>query len=448
MTRTRPEVVAADGLARAFLAGDWDPPAMARRGQRCLDDRRRWLFHLALAARSNWPEPPRDAPRALAEFLAACPVLTDAVARDRAAGRPRPTVRRWFPTEGAMGPARWPVPALATLQAVQDFFRLDAGGLAWFADARSWERTVADEPLRHYRYRWSPKAAGGVRLIEEPKPMLKLFQRRLLREVLDVIPPHPAAHGFRPQHSVLTHARLHAGQAAVVRFDLEAFFVSVPAGRVYGLFRTAGYPEAVAHTLTAITTNVVPRSVWAAAPRPTDPARLAPHHRLGRHLATPHLPQGAPTSPALANLVAYRLDCRLNGLAESLGARYSRYADDLTFSGRHHLWRAAPELARLVATIVAEEGFRLHPDKTSRRAAGERQLVTGLVVNERPNVARRDYDRLKALLHNAVRTGGPAQNRAGHPDFRAHLAGRIAWVEHVHPTHGARLRAEFERVTW
>lgn len=448
MTGPRREDVVAAGLARAFLAGDWDPPEMARRGGECLGDRRRrWLLDLALAARAGWPEAaPRDARRELAAFLAACPVLTDAFGRDQEAGRALPRVRHWFATEPAMAAARWPVPPLATLRDVQEFFGLDAGGLAWFADARGWERTVPDEALRHYRYRWRVKANGGVRLIEEPKPVLKFFQRRILRDVLDVIPLHQAAHGFRRHHSVLTHARVHAGHAAVVRFDLEAFFPSVAAGRIYGLFRTAGYPEAVAHTLTALTTNVVPRAVWNAAPRRHDAD--AATRRLGRHLATPHLPQGAPTSPALANFVAFGLDCRLSGLARSLGADYSRYADDLIFSGGHHLWRRAPEIGRLVATIVTEEGFRLNADKTSRRAAGERQLVTGLVVNAHPNVRRHDYDVLKAIVHNAVRTGGPAQNRKGAPDFRASLAGRIAWLEHVHPAHGARLRAEFERIAW
>ena len=433
----------ATGLARAFLAGEWEPEAMARRGQRGLDDRRRWLLHLARAARAGFPDPPLDAPRALAAFLEVCPPFPEEFAARRL------QVRRWYTYEPAMAShAPWPVPPLATLRDLQEFLGLDPGTLAWFADARGWERVVADEALRHYRYRWSLKANGGARLIEEPKPQLKRFQRKILHHILEAIPPHEAAHGFRRHHSVLTHAAAHAAQAAVVRFDLEAFFASVAAGRVFGLFRTAGYPEPVAHALTALVTNVVPRAVWRAAPRPDDPRNLAAHHRLGRHLATPHLPQGAPTSPAVANLVAFGLDRRLAGLAEATGATYSRYADDITFSGPHRLWRHTPQLARLVATIVAEEGFRLNDDKTSRRAAGERQLVTGLVVNARPNVRRTDYDALKATVHNAVRTGGPAQNRTEHPDFRAHLAGRIAWLEHVHPDHGAKVRAEFDRIAW
>jgi len=329
----------------------------------------------------------------------------------------------------------WPVTPLATLGDLQEFLGLgpDAGALAWFADARGWERTVADEALRHYRYRWSPKAAGGRRLIEEPKGTLKHFQRRILHDILDRIPPHDAAHGFRRHRSVLTNAEAHAGRAAVLRFDLESFFAGVGAGRIFGLFRTAGYPEPVAHALTALTTNVVPRSVWRAGP--------TSDHLLGRRLATPHLPQGAPTSPALANLVAFGLDRRLSGLARSIGAHYTRYADDLTFSGSHGVWRRAPELTRLVTAIVAEEGFRVRADKTSRRAAGERQLVTGLVVNVRPNVDRRDYDRLKAAVHNAARTGGAGEDRD-------RLAGRIGWLEHVHPGHGAKVRAGFDRIVW
>src|SRR4029079_14592572 len=133
----------------------------------------------------------------------------------------------------------------------------------------------------------------------------------------------------------------------------------------YGLFRAAGYPEEVAADLTGLVTNVVPAATWAAAPAPRDPPALAPHHRLGRRLATPHLPQGAPTSPALANLCAYRLDCRLAGLADAFAASYSRYAYDLAFSGGRKLNSRAPALRRAVAAIVADEGFRLNPRKSA-----------------------------------------------------------------------------------
>src|SRR3954468_15585557 len=106
------------------------------------------------------------------------------------------------------------------------------------------------------------------------------------------------------------------------------------------------------------------------------------YRRLGSRLADPHLPQGAPTSPALANLVCYRLDRRLTGLAGAFGARYTRYVDDLTFSGGAA--RGRGRFAALVAGIVADEGFRVNPAKTSAVSAARRQSVLGAVVNVRP----------------------------------------------------------------
>jgi hypothetical protein len=139
--------------------------------------------------------------------------------------------------------------------------------------------------------------------------MLKAAQRRVLREVLDHVPAHDAAHGFVAGRSARSHAAAHAQSAVVVRLDLEDFFASVTASRVFGIFRTAGYAEGVAYELTALCTNVVPRGEWAALPRPSDDL-IAAHWRLGRRLATPHLPQGVPTSPALASLATFMLDRR------------------------------------------------------------------------------------------------------------------------------------------
>jgi hypothetical protein len=221
--------------------------------------------------------------------------------------------------------------------------------------------------------------------------------------------------------------------------DLEDFFGSVAAGRVYGIFRAAGYPEAVAHTLTGLCVTVVPRAEWAGVPRPRDPSLLHRHARLGRRLATPHLPQGAPTSPALASLTAHALDRRLAALAPTLAADDSRYADDLTFSGPAGL--PVETLTRVVAEVARDEGFRVAPDKTRIRRRSRRQLVCGIVVNEHPNVPRAEYDRLKAILHDAARHGPAHANRAAVADFRAHLQGRIVWVGQVHPRRGRRLLA-------
>jgi hypothetical protein len=158
------------------------------------------------------------------------------------------------------------------------------------------------------------------------------------------------------------------------------------------------------------------------------------------------LPQGAPTSPAVANLCALGLDRRLAGAAA--GAEYSRYADDLAFSGDAAFARRTTGFATLAAAIALDEGFEVNFRKTRVMRRASRQRVCGLVVNERPNFARRDYDRLKAMLTNCRRHGAGGQNRDGHTDFRANLQGRVAWVEAVSPARGAKLRALFGAIDW
>jgi RNA-directed DNA polymerase len=401
--------------------------------------RPRWLRPLVRHVLATYRERPSDRRRELHAFI------EHRLASVRTQQMPQ-VVRRLLP-QAEMGRMRRPVPDVATTPDLAAFLDLHLGELAWLADCRGLERTVADERLRNYRYAWIPRDRGLPRLIEQPKRMLKETQRRVLREILDRVPPHPDAQGFRRGHSVLTHARRHTGQEVVLRFDLEDFFASVSAGRVYGVFRGAGYPEEVAYRLTGLCTNVVPRTQWAARSC-GDTRLLGAWHRLGRRLATPHLPQGAPTSPAFANLAAFGLDRRLSALAASTGAVYSRYADDLTLSGGSWLTAHQLELRRLIVEIVRDEGFRLN-DRKSRLVTGAgRQVVTGVVVNIRPNIARHEFDRLKAMLHDAVLNGPAAANRSREPDFRGHLLGRISWVESLNPSRGARLRRRFAAIDW
>lgn len=434
----------AAAIAAAFLAGEWDPPAMGRRAKRALAERRHWPTELARIARHEYPDKPSDRPRELARFLGACQPLRDALS-----DRQRPIrVHIWMAAPTEMGPTPWPVPPIPDLAALAAWLGVRAAHLDWFADRRSLERHVDDERLRHYHRRWVRKADGSARLLEAPKRELKDLQRQVLHQILDRIPAHPAAHGFRPGRSALTGAALHTGRATVARFDLESFFTSVTAGRVYGIFRRAGYPEPVAHTLAALCTTTTPLPVLQAAPPPAGSYLVEPRRRLLHRLAEPHLAQGSPTSPALANLSAYALDRRLDGLATRLGTTYTRYADDLTFSGPRRLVRVAPGLVRLVRTITAEEGFCLHEGKTRIQTAAQRQTVTGVVVNHHPNVARPDYDRLRAVLHDAARSGPHAANREGHPEFRAHLLGRIAWVASVNTARAVKLQRVFAAIDW
>ena len=434
----------ARGLAAAFLAGAWEQEALVARGLAALDAWPRWVVNVAAEVRTAYPVRPADRPRELAAYIE----LAIERRRPPSSGDPPPRVRHWHAFEPAMGRRRWPVVELASAGELAAFLELGDGELRWLADTRRAERRVPDEQLRNYRYAAVARRRGPPRVIERPKPRLKAVQRRVLREILDWIPAHDAAHGFTRGRSALTHARMHTGRHAVLGLDLEDFFCSVPAARVFGTFRAAGYPEQVAYLLTGLTTNSVPVDVWHAVGRPAGPELIDAHHRLGRRLAEPHLPQGAPTSPALANLACRRLDARLGGLAAAIGATYSRYADDLTFSGGARLVRQAAELRATVTAIAREEGFAVNRRKSTLVTRAGRQRVCGIVVNEHTNVSRAEYDVLKATLRNAVRQGGESQNRTGMPRFREHLLGRIAWVEQLDATRGARLRRTFARIPW
>ncbi|AGZ39021.1 hypothetical protein AFR_03660 [Actinoplanes friuliensis DSM 7358] len=380
---------------------------MVKAGAAVLGRERRWVDRAVVKVLRAYRIAPADRPRELAGFLE---------------GITRPAViRRRRVTPVQVVRMRWHAPPINDLGELAAFLDVDGDLLDWFADRREINRHARDERLRHYRYRWLPH-----RLIEAPKPHLLALQRRLLDEVLARVPVHERAHGFVPGRGVHTFAASHAGQAVVVRLDLRAFFSTVTAARIYGIFRSAGYPEPVAHALTALTTTRTPARVLRDAPDP----------RLAALLRRPHLPQGAPTSPALANLCAFRLDRRLTGLAGRFGLHYSRYADDLAFSGPDHPHNLIP----YVHSIAVDEGFEINPAKTRVRGQADRQLLAGLVVNSSPAVPREDYDRLRATLHNAATHGLAEANRDGHADFAAQLAGRVAWVSHRHPARARKLQ--------
>ena len=158
------------------------------------------------------------------------------------------------------------------------------------------------------------------------------------------------------------------------------------------------------------------------------------------------LAAGRPTSPALANVTSFRLDCRLSGLAKSAGAAYTRYADDLAFSGGEEFSRVVERFSAHAAAVSLEEGFSVNHHKTRIMRRGVRQSLAGLVVNQHINLRRADLQLLEAILTNCARFGPESQNRQGLSNFRAHLEGRIGFVEMINRAKGRRLRTIFETI--
>jgi RNA-directed DNA polymerase len=432
-------------LARAFLAGEPTVEQIVARCSRTLGRPWRWLRPLAQRYVEAVDGQTRPRRRDVVQFL----LRDEGFRRARSRYSGELSVEQWLTEPQQMQPVAaarmWDVPVIESGGALADWLLLNPGELDWFADLKGLGHKKPPPRLRHYHYRVLSKGYGAIRLIEAPKLRLKKLQRQILSWILDKIPPHPAAHGFLKGRSIKTFVGPHVGQRVVLRMDLRDFFPSIGAARIQTFFRTIGYPESVADLLGGICTNAAPRDVWKQAGFDVDPLLL----RDARFLySRPHLPQGAPTSPALANLCAYRVDCRLSGLAQSVGAEYTRYADDLVFSGSVAFEQCVDRLSPHVAAILSEEGFSAHHRKTRIMRQGVRQRLAGLVANQHMNVMRADFDRLKATLTNCARLGPDSQNRDAHPSFRLHLDGRVGFVEMVNPAKGKRLRTIFERIQW
>ena len=433
-------------LATSFLAGEGTVEGIVGRGSKTLGRRWRWLRPLAQRYLASFSGRTRPRHRHVIHFL-----RNDRGFRSvRSRYRHELSVEDWLYEPQVMQPVAaaesWDLPEIESPRALAQWLGLSASELRWFADLKALA-TKTDRPrLQHYNYRVLAKHSGHVRLIEAPKTKLKQVQRRILEEILEKVPAHPATHGFVKGRSIKTFVAPHVGRRIILKMDLCDFFPSFSGARIQSFFRTLGYPEPVADLLGGICTNATPRLAWKAAPNDADADLLRAARRL---YARPHLPQGAPTSPGLANLCTYRVDCRLEGLARSVGAEYTRYADDLAFSSNDAGFeRRVEQFATHVAALLMEEGFTVHHRKTRVMRQGVRQYVAGVVLNQHLNVVRSDFDRLKATLTNCVQLGPESQNREAHPTFRSHLEGRVGFVEMINPVRGRRLRAILEKIVW
>jgi RNA-directed DNA polymerase len=252
------------------------------------------------------------------------------------------------------------------------FRGLEPSGSATVEDlSRLVERSALELRVFEPRYRTLslPKRGGGIRTLHAPDRGTRDLQRLIARRVLGGRSSHQAVYGFEPGRSSVQHAQLHAGRAVVLRLDIEDFFRSTSASRVRRWFRFVWNDEA-ADILIRLTT------------------------------LDGGLPQGAPTSPGLSSRVNARLDARLAGFARTRHARYSRYADDLTYSLATDDGKAVHELIRFTEKALASEGYRMHRSrKLHVRRRHERQLVAGLVVNERARLPRERRRWLRAVEH-------------------------------------------------
>jgi hypothetical protein len=436
----------ATNLAAAFLAGNWSLRSLVRRGAKACGEKGRWLSALVRRVMAACGE---GRPHVSHEQLTAF-ILRDAgfeLAYERFGLYP---LRHIFWPLATMNPitgppATWLIPSLASTTQLADWLGCAPTRLDWLAGRYTLRGTIREASHPRYTWQWIRKRSGH-RLLEKPIFALKQIQRRILREILAHIPLHDAVHSYRAGHSIADFVSPHVGKRVVFRTDLRDFFPSIGAGRVQALFTTLGYPREVARALTGLCNNAVSAGVFDTQPCTELPQ--AARWRLRQLYGRPHLPQGAPSSPMLSNLCAYRLDLRLAALAASAGAAYTRYADDLAFSGDCEFEKSYRRFHVAVCRVALEEGFEINTRKTRLMRRAVCQRLAGLVVNACPNIARRDFDRLKAILHNCVRHGPGSQTSTDLAAFRASLAGKVQYVRMIHPGRGDKLSRLFERIDW
>ena len=315
------------------------------------------------------------------------------------------------------------LPQLHTFCDIASALSLEPQQLQWLVYERS------DNRVDHYIRFTIPKRSGGTRLISRPRVALEKAQRWVNEAILARQELHPAAMAFRKGVSIVDNAKIHAGSEVIVRLDLKDFFPSITFSRVRGLFESFGYNPGVATVLALICTD-------------------SPRVQLqldGRDHVVPvgerALPQGACTSPMLANLVGRRLDRRIQGYTNKAGWTYTRYADDLVFSTKAKD-ASAHRMIRGIATIVETEGFVVNEDKTRVMRAPNRQTVTGLLVNDGVTLTRKDRRRVRAFLHRCSTQGFDKVSDEIGKDAEAVARGFASYAQMVNPL----AAKEFERL--
>ncbi|TAF67555.1 MAG: RNA-directed DNA polymerase [Cytophagales bacterium] len=289
--------------------------------------------------------------------------------------------------------------------------------------------------ITHYNHFTIPKKSGGLRTISAPMPDLKKVQQWILEHILYKIKPKAQVHGFVPERSILSNATPHIGKDIVINLDLKDFFPSISYKRVKGLFVKLGYSEQIALTLALLCTY-------------HETEKLNVDNEIYYlHKGERYLPQGSPASPAITTLIAHKMDSRLQGLATKYGFTYTRYADDLTFSANKDAEENINKMLLFVKKVIESEDFELHPDKTKIMRKGSQQKVTGIVVNQKPNVDRQQFRKFRALLHQIEQTGWE-NKKWGNKD--AHIVyavkGFAEFVHMINPTKGEQLKKKIAEI--
>ena len=320
------------------------------------------------------------------------------------------------------------IPLITSVEELAKAMEVSVGMIRYLAYNRIVSKTT------HYKRFYIPKKTGGKRLISTPMPKLKKAQHWLLRNILEKISLQDPAHGFIKKRSIVSNALPHVKAEVVVNIDMKDFFPTITYPRVKGVFQSFGYSEQIATILALICTEAE-----------CDEIQLDGQTYYAAGMER-HLPQGAPTSPALTNIICRKLDARLKGIATKLGFQYTRYADDLTFSATGEAAANLKTLMGFIKKIIKDEKLIIHPDKVRVLRKGARKEVTGIVVNDRPTVNAKELDRFRALIFQIEKDGIAGKHWNNSPNLLASIKGYANFVTMVDPVKGKPLMERVNKV--
>ncbi|MEI6694288.1 MAG: reverse transcriptase domain-containing protein [Actinomycetes bacterium] len=318
------------------------------------------------------------------------------------------------------------LPVVHDLEELSNLMKLAPRSIQWLC----FERAVT--ATDHYSRFEIPKRTGGLRLISAPKPTMRQAQEWIKDSVLSLLMPSDFATGFREGVSILDNATPHIGAKLVIRMDIKDFFPSITFSQIQKFFEELGYNPGMA-TIFALLCTDAPRVRVEAG----DKTRW-----VSRGYRS--LPQGACTSPGLANLIARDLDERVSGQLVELDQRwtYTRYADDLVISTpAENPW--VGKALSILRDAVKAEGFKVNDKKTAVMRRPHRQTVTGLVVSEDSvRIQRKDLKRVRSLLYRCERDGVEVVSEQLGSSALHVVRGHLAYIQMIMPETAARLRAK------
>ena len=311
-------------------------------------------------------------------------------------------------------------------------------------DIENIKKIVASNRTEYHKRFKLRKKRGGFRVIQTPNDELKYLQRWILKNILDKIASHDSCKGFDKNTSIIDNADIHVGSEALLKMDLLRFYDSINERRVYGIFKSIGYHPNLSVSLAKICT-IIPDKMFLSSFRKNE-------LDLKEYIMSKQegvLAQGSPTSPKLSNLVSVILDKRLTGLANKNGLKYSRYADDITFSGN---FKQLQKVKKTAYRIICDEAFFPNYSKTKIVKIGGKFLVTGLnVQNESISIPRKKKKEIEHHIFHCMTNGVEKHLKTlgiTNRNFKDWLYGNICFVYSVENDIGEKYFQEFDRIQW